>query len=303
MLTPFNEDNEPDLKGLAELTEFYIAAGADGLFANCLSSEMFQLTSRERLLITKTVVDTAAGRAPVVATGTFGSKVQANADFIKRIFDTGVAAVVINTNQVAGLSDDDGVFRSNTDALLAQTGEIPLGLYECPVPYKRLLSPELVRWLAETGRFCYLKDTSCNLGAIREKIEAARGYTLGLYNANTPTGLESLKAGASGMSPIGANFYPELYAYLIRYGFLDAGNERLVKVEAFLSIFDEVIDRFYPLSAKLFLKRRGLDISVHSRKQVPALAQEDLLKLDALWYAFNGLAEELGIRILQPESL
>ena len=47
MLTPFNDDYSIDINALEELTEFYIKAGAEGLFANCLSSEMFQLTSEE----------------------------------------------------------------------------------------------------------------------------------------------------------------------------------------------------------------------------------------------------------------
>ena len=60
MLTPFLQNNEVDYDVLKRLTEFYIKSGANGLFANCLSSEMFQLTEAERLKVIATVVSMAA---------------------------------------------------------------------------------------------------------------------------------------------------------------------------------------------------------------------------------------------------
>jgi dihydrodipicolinate synthase/N-acetylneuraminate lyase len=70
MLTPLKEDNGLDLRGLQELTDIYLQAGASGLFTNCLSGEMYQLTAEERLIITRTVVKQSNGRVPVVASGT-----------------------------------------------------------------------------------------------------------------------------------------------------------------------------------------------------------------------------------------
>lgn len=41
MLTPFDEKREIDWASLEKLIDWYIAAGVQGLFANCQSSEMF----------------------------------------------------------------------------------------------------------------------------------------------------------------------------------------------------------------------------------------------------------------------
>ena len=70
MLTPFLENGNIDFDGLTKLTEFYLEAGAAGLFANCLSSEMYELSEDERLAITKHVVDAANGRVPYVGFAT-----------------------------------------------------------------------------------------------------------------------------------------------------------------------------------------------------------------------------------------
>ena len=44
MITAFKPDNTLDLDGVRKITDMYLAAGANGMFANCLSSEMYQLT-------------------------------------------------------------------------------------------------------------------------------------------------------------------------------------------------------------------------------------------------------------------
>ena len=53
MLTPFKENRAIDFDGLTRLTEWYLQAGAKGLFANCQSSEMYELSDDEKLLIVK----------------------------------------------------------------------------------------------------------------------------------------------------------------------------------------------------------------------------------------------------------
>ena len=72
ILTPFNNDNTIDLVALKELSEFYITSGSKGLFVNCLSDEMYQLSNKERLLITKTVVEQCRNRQHVISTLSVG---------------------------------------------------------------------------------------------------------------------------------------------------------------------------------------------------------------------------------------
>ena len=299
MLTPFNETNELDLDVLERLTEFYIASGADGLFANCLSSEMFQLTDEERVRITRTVVETVNGRIPVIATGSFSNDMGVSADFVKKMYDTGVRTVVISTNQPCDEQGKDDAFKSKMDSLINKTGTIPLGLYECPVPYKRLMVPETLGWLAGSDRFLYHKDTSCDLDEIKKKIEVTRNTDLGVYNAHVPTGVESLRYGARGLSPIGANLYPELFSGLLaRLKDKDKQNE-VEKLNDTLNMMDTIIHHNYPYAAKLFLQKRGFDINSKCRTHRIRMKPHDLNKLDTIMNVFNQLSEELGIEMVR----
>lgn len=282
MLTPFTEEGALDEGALEQLVHFYIDSGANGLFANCLSSEMYHLSEDERLAVVRVTLAAAGSRVPVIATGTFATNPARDADFIAKLRDCGVAAAVLVTSMLAGADEGDDVLRRSAEELMRRTEGIPLGLYECPLPYKRLLSPETLGWFASSGRFVYHKDTSCDVGQIRDKLAAIQGSPLAFFNANTPTALESLRRGARGLSPISANFYPELFAELLRAFSADPDSDELNSLGALLSVLDNVTHAFYPYSAKLFLRGRGLSMGTTCRTPVPPMAHEDGLKLAAL---------------------
>jgi 4-hydroxy-tetrahydrodipicolinate synthase len=294
MITAFKPDNTLDLDGVRRLTDMYLDAGANGMFANCLSSEMYQLTREERLLLTKTVVDHCKGKVPVVATGSFYTHGSDNADFIREIYDLGVEAVILISSILAEPEESDEILKRRIEEIMEETGNIPLGLYECPVPYKRLISPDMMKWLSETERFFYFKDTSCNGASIKKKLDKLSG-NFQLYNADTPTALESLRDGAKGISPISGNFYPELYGHFLKL-FRAGKNEALENLNTKLTVMDKVTDDFYPWSAKLFLEKRGLDICTNTRIPMRKMAMKDKIILDALLKMFEQISNEFGIK-------
>ena len=283
MLTPFNDDNSIDFIGLKTLTDFYISTGATGLFANCLSSEMYQLSEAERIQLTKAVVQYSKGRAPVISTGSFYHDSNLNIEFIKKIYDQGVNAVILISSILIDETENEDELRSKLEKILKATGNIPLGMYECPVPYKRLLSTEMIKWLVDTGRFYYHKDTSCQAHIIKTKIDAAKGSCLKIYNAHTPDALESIKDGAYGLSPISANFFPELYALF--FHLLDVGDfEQLQKLNDRMVAMDFTVHQlYYPWAAKAFLNKRGLNIQTNTRIRENGIKKRDMPGLNALY--------------------
>ena len=168
MITPFNLKAEIDYDAVSELVEFYLQAGVSGFFANCLSSEMFSLSEDERLKLTKHVVERVNGRVPIVATGSFGLTLEDKADFTKRIYDIGVDAVIMITGHFAKVDEDNDALLRNFEKILSLTDNIPLGMYECPSPYKRIVEPEVFKKLLEFERFIYHKDTSITHENVRE---------------------------------------------------------------------------------------------------------------------------------------
>lgn len=297
MITPFTDKLEIDYNMLAGLIEFYLAAGVKGLFANCLSSEMFSITSAERLQLTKFVVKQVNGRVPVVATGSFGSTLTEKAAFIKQIYDTGVSGVILITSHFGALSDTEQHLLKNIETVLQQTGNIPLGLYECPAPYKRILSAELFGRLMQTGRFIYHKDTCLDVVQIKNKLQQIPANTvMEFYDAHTPNALQSLQAGAKGMSAISGNFYPEIMVWLCNNASNPNAQHAVQWMQEELNKVDPLIHVAYPLSAKYFLHKRGLPLHIISRTAVLDLTAEQKKILDEIHDRFKLWCEKLDIK-------
>ena len=295
MLTPFLENGEVDYDGLTQLTEFYLASGANGLFANCLSSEMFELTPRERIKVTLHVVNVANNRVPVVATGTFGSAIEKQADFINQIYQTGVQAVIMITGLLANEDESDEVLNERIFELLNRTGKIPLGFYECPVPYKRVLSPEQLSLFIPTGRITYHKDTCLNSEQVRAKVAAGKGYNFGLYDAYLVHAVASLKAGSAGLSCIQGNFFPELIVWLCQNYNNSQLESEVCKVQDFLIENMEIMHTVYPFTVKYFLRKLGLNISTFTRRETGVFSTNIKNEVDRLYGDYVRLQEELTL--------
>lgn len=271
MLTPFLESGAIDSPGLAYLTDYYIASGAAGLFANCLSSEMYELTDSERLSITKQVVERAGGRVPVVATGTFGGPIVQQADFVKRIYDTGIQAVIVITSHLAREDESNAIFLDRMHQLMDLTEAIPLGFYECPVPYKRLINSDILAELLPTGRLVYHKDTCLDADEVSRRLAMAGGYNFALYDAYMVNAVSSLRAGAAGLCCIQGNIFPELITWLCTH-FNDVSRQDDVNlVQQFLTDCMDLVHTAYPIIAKYSLQKQGLPISLKTRRMVDPL--------------------------------
>lgn len=289
MLTPYKSNGSIDFSALAQLIEFYLQNGASGLFANCLSSEMYHLNQNERVKLIQFVVNQVNGRVPVVASGTFGKNTEAQIENMKLIENLGVEAVVVIISQIVLPTENDEILKNRLDRIMDETQSMRLGLYECPKPYKRLISPDLLGYLAVSGRFLYHKDTSCDTEEIRIKLKHIKNTPLGLFNANTPTALDSLVEGGKGISPISANFYPELFSLLCRLTASTKKYQEAVQLQNNLSVMDAVTRIKYPLSAKMFLNRRGLKMNINNRIYIPPLSFEEKKILDALYEQYKSL--------------
>jgi len=296
MLTPFLENGEVDFNGLKLLTEFYLDAGAAGLFANCLSSEMFELSEQERLDVTKIVVDQVAGRVPVVATGTFGGPVSEQAIFLKRIYSTGVQAVILISGLLAEGHDSDEVFLANAKELISLTENIPLGFYECPVPYKRLINSDILAELLKSNRVVYHKDTCLDSVEVAKRLEVAEEYNFGLYDAYMVNAVSSLLAGAAGLSCIQGNIYPELVVWICNNYNNAERQDEIKRVQQFFIDTMDVVHAAYPINAKYGLAKRGFPISMFTRREVGELTNELKSEMDELLAKLEIIQDELGIK-------
>jgi 4-hydroxy-tetrahydrodipicolinate synthase len=252
MLTPFNPDRSIDWTQVDSLTDWLIDNGAAGIFTVALSSEMYDLTAQERLALARRVVGRAAGRVPVVASSVASGPVDDQVKAAAEMAATGVDAVVLISSLVGEPADAEEQWRDTVQVILDRNPGVDFGIYECPVPYKRLPSLTTVTWMAETGRFVFYKDTSHSTDVMRERIGAIAGSRMKLYNAQISSLTDSLRLGAAGLSGYAANIYPELVSWLCAH-FDDQPPDEAVAVQRLLTVAEHAINSRYPTSAKFYL--------------------------------------------------
>lgn len=296
MITPFSQEGKIDFDVLGKLVDFYLAAGVKGFFANCLSSEMYHLTEEERLALTQYVVKRVNGAVPVVATGSFGSTMKEQVEFAKKIYNTGINAVILISSHYATKEESDAVLLHNIERMLKLTGDIPMGLYECPSPYKRIISPEVFKSLLETKRLVYHKDTSIDRDKIAAKLALIKNNPLEFYDAHTANAIFSLQHGAKGMSAISGNFYPEILVWMCNHATDPLRQEDVKWLQLELEMAEDLISKAYPMSSKYFLEKRGVPILPVSRSSTQPLTAKQKQTLDEVHRTFLGWCERLGVQ-------
>jgi 4-hydroxy-tetrahydrodipicolinate synthase len=264
MITPFTPENRIDWAGYEALVEWYIDNGAEALFAVCQSSEMQFLTLEERVELARFTARAVRGRVPVVASGHVSERPDEQRAELTAVAGTGVDGVVLVTNRFAPEAAGSREWRARLDEILtALPADLPLGLYECPAPYRRLLSDDEISYCAQTGRFALLKDVSCDLGTVKRRMALTRGTPLAVVNANAAIAWPALQAGAPGFCGVMLNVHPDLYRWL-----QDHGAEHPVLAEelaVFLTLAAMCEPMGYPKLAKMFHQHLGTFPHIGSR--------------------------------------
>ncbi|WP_261323477.1 MULTISPECIES: dihydrodipicolinate synthase family protein [Burkholderia] len=264
MLTPFDDAGAIDYAGLERLIEWYLAHGSDALFAVAQSSEMQFLSLAERAELARFVVERVAGRVPVVASGHISEDIDAQAAELCAAAESGAQGVVLVTNRLDPQRKGTAAFLDNLHALLARLpSDLPLGLYECPAPYRRLLSDDELRACIDTGRFVMLKDVSCDLETVKRRVALAAGSPLKILNANAAIAWDAMKAGSAGFNGVFTNFHPDLYQWLRTQG--DSDPELADELSTFLVVSAVSEALGYPALAKIYHQRIGTFGSIRCR--------------------------------------
>lgn len=276
MLTPFTETGALDRPGCEALVDWYLAGRVTGIFTVCLSSEMFDLTPAERLELAELTVRRVSGRVPVVACACFGDTAEQRLRSIREMADTGVDAVVLPLSVLFPEETSGELVAETLLRLPERLPGITLGLYECPVPYKRSISPELLGKLARDcgNRYRFLKDTCCDRIQLHARCAAAAGSGLAVYNANLTTLTDSLRNGCAGFSGIAANFFPDALAEL---GCAVTGNPgKADRMQIVFNTLERNVEHRYPRGAKVFLRQQGLPVTDFCRTLRPGLSAEEV---------------------------
>ena len=265
MITPYDENGEIDYETVKKYVDFYFENGMNGIFAVCQSSEIFYLSLEERVKLNSLVytyakeLEARHGRTfTVVSSGHISDTLEEQAKELNAIWRSGTDALILITNRLDINNEGDEIWIENCKKLIALLPEdVKLGLYECPYPYKRLVTPKILDFCLSTGNFYYMKDTCCDAALIKERVKQLSGSSFKLLNANCQTLLQTMRDGAHGYCGIMCNFHPRLYAWLGEN--FEKEPEKAELIQSFIGTFGFTeVGLAYPLTAKYHMNLCGI---------------------------------------------
>ena len=274
MITPYLSNGEVDYDTAIKYVDWYYENGLDGIFAVCQSSEIFYLSLEERVKLNSIVYKRAkeleknGGRKiTVVSSGHVSDDFDNQVKELNAVYESGTDALILITNRLDINNEGDDVFIKNAEKLLAKLpADAKLGLYECPHPYKRLVTPRILEWCKQTGRFTYMKDTCCDVKTMKERCELLKGSGFKLLNANCQTLLKSVQNGADGYCGIMCNFHPALYTKLKELYL--KGDKKAEFLQSCIGTFGFTeVGLCYPLTAKYSMTLSGIKTENYARNR------------------------------------
>ncbi|MEM1289262.1 MAG: dihydrodipicolinate synthase family protein [Pseudomonadota bacterium] len=207
MVTAFDGKGRLDLGAQARFTDWQIREGIHGLIPLGSTGEFLSMTEDERRAVAKCVIDTAAGRVPVV----IGAGAESTDDVIANV------AIAEELGADGTMIIPPFYSTPTWEELIHHFGRIgeaatrPIMIYNNPATANVDLTPPLVAELSRLPNIDYIKESTMDVTRIRDILEMCQGRMTVFGGI---MGFESFVEGAEGWVAVGSNIMPAALAKL-----------------------------------------------------------------------------------------
>jgi len=204
LVTPMQPGGAIDEAALLALVEWHIEQGTDAIIAVGTTGESATLDHKEHCHVIRLIVDSAAGRIPIIA-GTGANSTTEAIDLTRCAMEMGVDACLLVTPYY-NKPTQEGLYLHHK--AIAEAVPVPQILYNVPGRTACDMLPDTVARLADIPNIVGIKEATGDIGRARE-ILAACGDKIDLYSGDDATALECILAGAKGDISVTANVAPK----------------------------------------------------------------------------------------------
>ncbi|MEM1342629.1 MAG: dihydrodipicolinate synthase family protein [Pseudomonadota bacterium] len=201
MVTAFDADGRLDLDAQARFTDWQIREGIHGLIPLGSTGEFLSMTGDERKALAKCVIDTAAGRVPVVV-GAGAESTDDVIDNVKMAEELGADGTMIIPPFYSTPTWDELIHHFGR---IGEAATRPIMIYNNPATANVDLTPPLVADLSRLPNIDYIKESTMDVTRIRDILEMCEGRMTVFGGI---MGFESFVEGAEGWVAVGSNILP-----------------------------------------------------------------------------------------------
>lgn len=200
IVTPFTDDGV-DFDRLAELCEFHIKNHTDAIVIAGTTGEASTMPDEEHLAAVRWVVETVAGRIPVIA-GTGSNDTRHAVDLSVKACKLGVDALLCVTPYYNKASQE-GLYRHFK--AVVEAIDKPVIVYNVPSRTNLNINPDTMARLSELPLINGVKE--CRIEQTPEVAHLC-GENLNLYTGEDPLVIPMLALGGKGVISVVANLVP-----------------------------------------------------------------------------------------------
>jgi 4-hydroxy-tetrahydrodipicolinate synthase len=277
--TPFAADGSVDEGALRGHVDFLIDNGLHGLVPGGSTGEFAALTSDERKLVNKVVIDQAAGRVPV-APQTGSTSTAEAINLSKQAADDGADAVLLVQPFYEAPTRHEVI---EYFATVGEAAGVPVIAYNLPGATGMNLDRPFYRELLErTDAVKYIKDTS---GSIEQAFDLIfnLGDAIETFVGWDTIVLPAFSAGAAGSIWGAPNFAPKECVAIFDLAKEGKTAEAFVIFKRLWNVFDFLGTEGYAVSTKAAAQAVGVDLGCARAPYGPLSAdkKDELTKLIA----------------------
>ncbi len=267
MVTPFDGAGAVDHVRLAELAEFLLAHGSDGLVVAGTTGESPTLADDEKLEMFRTVVAASDGRAPVVA-GTGSNDTRHSVEFTRAAEACGVDAVLAVVPYY-NKPPERGVL-AHFRAIAAATN-LPVIVYNIPGRCVINLSPEALAELAHTENIVAVKQANPDLIETDKLMQLC---DLAVYAGNDDMLCDVMTRGGAGGICVASHVVGPRMAEVARLCRAGAFEAAAAEDAALHGLYEALFVTANPIPVKAALNLLGHEVGGLRLPLVPATPKE-----------------------------
>lgn len=264
LITPFNDDYSIDYQSLRNIVDFTLQNGADFLVALGTTSEAPTMNAEEKAKVTKTIIETANGRCPILL-GMGGNNTSALIDSIRNQDFTGIDGIL----SVVPYYNKPNQRGMKAHFLhVADVSPVPVVLYNVPGRVGVNLQAATTVELAKHPNIIAVKEASGNLQQIMEILrDKPSDFTV--LSGDDGITQPMMALGAKGVISVAANGYPKPFCEMVHLMLEDKEKEALPLHYKMLKMNGLIFADGNPAGIKALMAHEGLCKNVLRLPLVP----------------------------------
>ncbi|MGO4995185.1 4-hydroxy-tetrahydrodipicolinate synthase [Jeotgalibaca porci] len=255
LVTPMDEENRINYPKVAELLEWHIENGTDGLVILGTTGEASTMTFEEEKEFVAFCNDKIAKRVPMIVGS--GSNSTATAISNSQAFAELGADYLLVVTPYYNKTNNEGMIRHFES--IADSVTVPIIMYNVPSRTGCNITPEVVGKLAKHPNIIGIKEASGDMSYVMN-ISKYINENFALYSGNDDVIVPLLSVGGTGVISVWANIMPKEVHDLVRL-YLDGKTAESLAIQ--IKYLDLIAALFYevnPIPVKAALNWMGWEV-------------------------------------------